>query len=98
MNRREQTFSISNPTPEMLMLAKEISEILKQYLRDHNTANLKLVEAGGKEITLPDSILRLVYETLASAASGKRLRLVEEDEEVSPEKAAEFCRFRDRIW
>jgi excisionase family DNA binding protein len=27
---------------------------------------------------------------MVSAASGKRLRLVEEDEEVSPEKAAEF--------
>jgi excisionase family DNA binding protein len=39
---------------------------------------------------LPDSILRLVYEALSSAAAGKKLRLVEEDEEVSPEKAAEF--------
>jgi excisionase family DNA binding protein len=27
---------------------------------------------------------------MVSAASGKRLRLVEEDEEVAPEKAAEF--------
>jgi excisionase family DNA binding protein len=88
MSSREQTLSILSP--EMLRLAKENTEILKQYLRDHDTASLKLIEAGGKEIALPDSILQLVYEALASVASGKRLRLVEEDEEVSPEKAADF--------
>ncbi len=90
MNGQEQTLSISILSPEMLRLAKENSEILKQYLKDHGTASLKLGGAEGQEITLPDSILRLVYEALASAATGKRLRLVEEDEEVSPEKAAEF--------
>ncbi|MGH9853495.1 MAG: helix-turn-helix domain-containing protein [Blastocatellia bacterium] len=82
--------SVSILSPEMLKLARENSETLKQYLKDHGTASLKLGRAEGKEITLPDSILRLVYEALASVASGKRLRLIEEDEEVSPEKAAEF--------
>lgn len=90
MKGQEQTLSISVLSPEMLRLAKENSEILKQYIKDHGSASLKLIGAGGKEIALPDSILRLVYEAMVSAASGKRLRLVEEDEEVSPEKAAEF--------
>jgi len=90
MNGQEQTLSISILSPETLRLAKENSEILKQYLKDQGTASLKLGGAEGQEITLPDSILRLVYEALSSAATGKRLRLVEEDEEVSPEKAAEF--------
>lgn len=90
MNGQEQTLSVSILSPEMLRLAKENSEILKQYIKDHGSASLKLIGAGGKEIALPDSILRLVYEAMVSAASGKRLRLVEEDEEVSPEKAAEF--------
>jgi excisionase family DNA binding protein len=90
MNGQEQTLSVSILSSEMLRLAKENSEILKQYLKDNESARLKLSGAEGHEITLPASILRLVYEALASAASGKRLRLVEEDEEVSPEKAAEF--------
>lgn len=90
MKGQEQTLSVSILSPEMLRLAKENSEILKQYIKDHGSASLKLIGAGGKEISLPDSILRLVYEAMVSAASGKRLRLVEEDEEVSPEKAAEF--------
>jgi excisionase family DNA binding protein len=90
MKGQEQTLSFSILSPEMLRLAQENSEILKQYIKDHGSASLKLIGAEGKEIMLPASILRLVYEALASAASGKRLRLVEEDEEVSPEKAAEF--------
>ncbi|MEP7336279.1 MAG: helix-turn-helix domain-containing protein [Acidobacteriota bacterium] len=90
MNGQEQMLSVLILSPEMLLLAKENSEILKQYLKDHGTASLKLGGIEGQEIALPDSILRLVYEALTSAASGKRLRLVEEDEEVSPEKAAEF--------
>jgi excisionase family DNA binding protein len=90
MKGQEQTLSVSVLSPEMLKLAKRNSEILKQYIKNHGSASLKLIGAGGKEIALPDSILRLVYEAMASAASGKRLRLVEEDEEVSPEKASEF--------
>jgi excisionase family DNA binding protein len=90
MKGQEQTLSVSVLSPEMLRLAKENSEILKQYIKDHGSASLKLIGAESKEIALPDSILRLVYEAMVSAASGKRLRLVEEDEEVSPEKAAEF--------
>lgn len=90
MKGRERTRSISILSPEMLRLAKENSDILKHYLKNHTTASLKLGGVQGQEITLPDSILRLVSEALAAAASGKQLRLVEEDAEVSPEKAAEF--------
>jgi excisionase family DNA binding protein len=90
MKGRERTRSISILSPEMLRLAKENSDILKHYLKNHATASLKLGGVQGQEITLPDSILRLVSEALAAAASGKQLRLVEEDAEVSPEKAAEF--------
>jgi excisionase family DNA binding protein len=90
MNSQEQILSVLNLSPEMLKLVKENSEILKHYLKEHATARLKLGGAEGQEITLSDSILRLVYEAMVSAASGKRLRLVEEDEEVSPEKASEF--------
>jgi excisionase family DNA binding protein len=74
----------------MLRRAQESSEILKQYLKNHGSASLRLGGEGDKEIVLPDSILQLVYESLSSAAAGKKVRLVEEDEEVSPEKAAEF--------
>lgn len=90
MNDRERTQSVLIPSAEMLRLAKADSDTLKEYLKTHATACLKLGGTEDKEITLPDSILRLVCEALASTASGKKLRLVEEDEEVSPEKAAAF--------
>jgi excisionase family DNA binding protein len=85
-----QELSFSFLSSDMLRAAQENSEILKRYLKDHGSASLRLSGTDGKEIPLPDSILRLVYEALACAATGKKLRLVEEDEEVSPEKAAEF--------
>ena len=90
MSSREQSLTLFVLSPEMLRRAQESSEILKQYLEGHGSASLKLGGASNQEIVLPDSILRLVYEALSSAAAGKKLRLVEEDEEVSPEKAAEF--------
>lgn len=90
MNGQDRTRSVSIRSAEMMRLAQENCEILKQYLNHHTMASLKLDEAQGKEIPLPESILRLVYEALVAAASGKHLRLVEEDIEVSPEKAAAF--------
>ena len=90
MSGQERTLSISIRSPEMIRLAQENREILKQYLTHHAMASLKLEGDPGEEIILPEPILRLVYEALDAAASGKNLRLVEEDEEVSPEKAAEF--------
>src|SRR5262249_16941140 len=90
MNGQEQTPSIPVTSSEMLRLAKKNCEILKQYLKDHGTASLKLGGDQDTEITLPVSILRLIGEVLESTAAGKRVRLVKEDEEVSPEAAAEF--------
>ena len=90
MKGQDRTRSVSIRSPEMMELAQKNSDILKHYLTKHATASLKLDDAQDQEITLPESILRLVYEALAAAASGKQLRLVEEDAEVSPEKAAEF--------
>ncbi len=90
MNGHEQSHSFSILSPEMLRRAQENSEILKQHINDNGAASLKLGGVEGKEIALPDSIPRLVCEALVCAATGKRLRLVEEDEEISPEKAAEF--------
>ncbi|QQS46477.1 MAG: helix-turn-helix domain-containing protein [Acidobacteriota bacterium] len=90
MSIREQSLTEFILSPDMLRRAQESSEILKQYLKDHASASLRLGGAGDKEIVLPDTILRLISEALSSAAAGKKLRLVEEDEEISPEKAAEF--------
>lgn len=90
MSSKEQRSTVFVLSPEMLRRAKESSEILEQYLKGHGSASLRLGGAGDKEIVLNDSILRIVCEALSSEAAGKKLRLVEEDEEVSPEKAAEF--------
>jgi hypothetical protein len=71
MRSREQSLAVFVLSPEMLRRAQESSEILEQYLKEHGSASLRLGGAGDKEIVLPDSILRLVYEALSSAAAGK---------------------------
>lgn len=90
MKGKERTLSIAFRSPEMLRVAQENRDILKHYLTKHATASLKLEADQDQEIALPESILRLVYAALDAAVAGKKLRLVEEDQEVSPEKAAEF--------
>jgi hypothetical protein len=85
MNGQEQTLSVSALSPETLRAAKEDSEILEQYLKDHESASLRLSGDVDKEITLPDTILRLVYEALAGVAPGKKLKLIEVNDEGSPD-------------
>ena len=85
---QEVSFSISDLPPKSLALVGEHLEVLKESLAQKQPASLKL--GKGKEIPLPESLTALVVQALSGAAGGKRLVLVAEDEEVSPEKAAEF--------
>jgi excisionase family DNA binding protein len=44
----------------------------------------------GKEIPLPESLINLISQALTKAVDGKKIVIIEKDDEVSPEKAAEF--------
>jgi excisionase family DNA binding protein len=67
-------------------------ELLADRPASDTPVSLRLGGEGAAEVEIPCPILELILRTLARAAAGKRVRLVEEDDEVSPEKAAEFLR------
>jgi excisionase family DNA binding protein len=82
------SFSVSDLPPESLALVRKHLHVLQESLAHKQPASLKLGQ--GKEIPLPESLTTLVVQVLSRAADGKTIVLVEEDAEVSPEKAAAF--------
>ena len=89
-NGQELSFSVSELSPESIAAIRKNLGALKEYLAKGQTAGIKL--GKGKEILLPESLVNLLLQAFTKAADGKKIVIVEEDEEVSPEKAAEFLR------
>lgn len=90
MNKgRELTLEL---TPESLASVAKASKIIEDHLARDGAASLRLGGEGAAEVEIPAPVLELILRTLARAAEGKRIRLVDEDDEVSPGKAAEFLR------
>ncbi len=87
-NGQELSFSVSELSPESIATIRKNLDALKEYLAKGHTASIRL--GKGKEILLPESLINLVFQALARAADGRKIVIVEEDDEVSPEKAAEF--------
>jgi excisionase family DNA binding protein len=89
-SHQELSFSVSELSPESLAFVRKNIDLLKKYLAKRQPASLKL--GKNTEIQLPESVIALIFQALSRAADGKKIVLVEEEEEVSPEKAAEFLR------
>ncbi|MGH9837615.1 MAG: helix-turn-helix domain-containing protein [Blastocatellia bacterium] len=87
-NAQELSFSVNDLSPESIAGIRKNLEMLQEYLAKGQQASLRM--GKGKEIPLPDSLINLVFQALTKAAAGKRIIIVEEDDEVSPEKAAKF--------
>jgi excisionase family DNA binding protein len=87
-SHQELSFSVSELSPESLAFVRKNIDLLKKYLAKRQPASLKL--GKNTEIQLPESVIALIFQVLSRAADGKKIVLVEEEEEVSPEKAAEF--------
>ena len=87
-NGQELSFSVSDLSPETIAAIRKNLAALKESLAQGQTAGIKL--GRGKELPLPEALLELLWQAFAKAAAGKKIRLVEEDEAVSPEKAATF--------
>jgi excisionase family DNA binding protein len=85
---QELIFSVSDLSPESVALIRKNLDALKEYLAQGQSPSLKV--GRGKEIPLPESLINLFSQALTKAAAGKKIIIVEEDDEVSPEKAAEF--------
>ena len=81
---QEVSFNASDLSPETTAGMKKHLAALKEFIANGQSASLRL--GKGKEIPLPEALLKLIVQAL----DGKKLLLVEEDEVVSPEKAAEF--------
>jgi excisionase family DNA binding protein len=87
-SHQELSFSVSELSPESLAFVRKNIDLLKKYLAKRQPASLKL--GKNTEIQLPESVIALIFQALSRAADGKKIVLVEEEEEVSPEKAAKF--------
>lgn len=87
-NTRELSFSVSDLSPESVATIRKNLDALKEYLSKGQIASIRI--GKGKEIPLPESLINLFSQALTKAAAGKKVVIVEEDDEVSPEKAAEF--------
>src|SRR5215813_14178783 len=85
---RELSFSVSDLSPESVAVIRKNLDALKEYLAKGQVASIRV--GKGKEIPLPESLINLFSQALTKAAAGKKVVIVEEDDEVSPEKAAEF--------
>ena len=86
---RELTLEL---TPESLASLAKARGLIEDNLAHNGPVSLRLGGEGAAEVEIPGPVLELILRTLARVAEGKRIRLVEEDDEVSPEKAAEFLR------
>jgi excisionase family DNA binding protein len=84
----ELSFRAIDLPPKALAGIRKHREELERYLKKKRSASLKL--GPDHEIPLPASLTVLVVQALASAGEGKRIVLIEENEEISPEAAAAF--------
>lgn len=85
---QEVSFSVSDLPLESLALIRKHLGGLEKGRSKKPSASLKL--GHGKEIPLPTSLTILVVQALSKAAEGKKIVLIEENDEVSPEEAAAF--------
>lgn len=67
-------------------------KILVDSLAAGKTASLKISDEQGTEIALPLTTVELIRQALEFERNGKSFLLLEEEREVSPEKAAEMLR------
>lgn len=88
IDAQELSFSVSDLSPESVALIRKNLDALKEYLAKGQFPSLKV--GRGKEIPIPESLINLFSQALTKAAAGKKIVIVEEDDEVSPEKAAKF--------
>ncbi len=87
---RELSFSVSDLSSESIANLRKSLELLKAQLAKGQAARIRV--GKGKEITLPESLINMFSQALTKAADGKKVVIIEEDEEVSTEEAAEFLR------
>lgn len=87
-NTRELSFSLRDLPPESVATIRKNLDALKDYLSKGQIVSIRV--GKGKDIPLPESLINLLSQALTKAAVGKKVVIVEEDDEVSPEKAAEF--------
>jgi excisionase family DNA binding protein len=77
-----QTFSLDDFTPELL------AQFQASRVRSKGKPKAALRLGRQPEIQLPNALVELLVQALSQAAAGKKVSLIDEDEMISPEKAA----------
>lgn len=81
-----QSFSLNDFTPEALAQFQQSFARLQISSKTSQKAALRIGQQP--EIQLPDALVELLLQALSQAAAGKKVTLVDTDEEISAEKAA----------
>lgn len=81
-----QSFSLNDFSPEALA---QFQQSFARLQASSGTSQKAALRIGRQpEIQLPDALVKLLLQALSQAAAGKKVTLVDADEEISPEKAA----------
>jgi excisionase family DNA binding protein len=77
------------PTDSSLIAEAEAIKQLEQILNQENS-QLKLAAANGEEITIPDSVCRVLRQVVQAMASGKNVSIVTHNPELTTQQAADL--------
>jgi excisionase family DNA binding protein len=84
------------PTEQEAKIARVSSQAMAQLIEENgpNEARIRISKQGNKatEITLPYSVIRLLYCALQELAKGHSVTLLPVDTELTTQKAAELMR------
>ncbi|MEH2004251.1 helix-turn-helix domain-containing protein [Nostoc sp.] len=84
---------LSNQMPtDFSLITKAEAEAIKQleHIINHENSQLKLVAANGEEITIPDSVLRVLRLVVEAMASGENVSIVTHNPELTTQQAADL--------
>lgn len=90
MNRQKILIDPVLPTKEETIAIKLLDKMLCLNTEngDSETSKLKLVEIGGEEIALPESLYQLLCQAAHLMAAGKAVSLVPIDQDMTVEEVA----------
>jgi excisionase family DNA binding protein len=86
----ERTKSATRLTPQMREQLEQTLERLRECVRQGEPIKLAFNGTAVTEAALPAATVEVLQQALTLERQGKRFMLVAEDEEVSPERAAEL--------
>jgi excisionase family DNA binding protein len=84
------TFLSNQITTDSSLLTEAEADAIKQFEHILNQEQLKLVVGNGEEMTIPDSVSRVLRQVVQAMASGKNVSIVTHNPELTTQQAADL--------